>query len=137
MSFWDGWKCRTRKPDKKIVLVSGFWVRTLKRVPRSVGCKPRAISNLRAHKMSATTVIAIYFLIWWVTLFAVLPWGVRNQEESGEVTPGTDPGAPAIHRVWSKLGWTTLVATVIFAALYVIYISMGDWMGSVLLGKRQ
>ena len=40
--------------------------------------------------------IAIYFLIWWITLFAVLPWGVRNQEESGEVTPGTDPGAPVI-----------------------------------------
>ena len=33
----------------------------------------------------------------------MLPWGVRNQEESGEVTPGTDPGAPALHRVWSKL----------------------------------
>ena len=44
--------------------------------------------------MSVSTVIAIYFLIWWLTLFAVLPWGVRNQEESGEVTPGTDPGAP-------------------------------------------
>jgi predicted secreted protein len=71
--------------------------------------------------MSKTTAVAIYFLIWWVTLFAVLPWGVRNQEESGEVSPGTDPGAPAIHRVWSKLGWTTLVATVIFAILSVIY----------------
>ena len=71
--------------------------------------------------MSTTTAIAIYFLIWWVTLFAVLPWGVRNQEESGEVTSGTDPGAPAIHRVWHKLGWTTLVATVIFGILYVAY----------------
>ena len=67
------------------------------------------------------TIIAIYFLIWWLVLFAVLPWGVRNQEEAGEVAPGTDPGAPAIHRVWSKLGWTTLVASVIFAILYVIY----------------
>ncbi len=67
------------------------------------------------------TLIAIYFLIWWVTLFAVLPWGVRNQEESGEVTPGTDPGAPAIHRVWSKLLWTTLIASVIFAILYAVY----------------
>ena len=71
--------------------------------------------------MSTTTVIAIYFLIWWITLFAVLPWGVRNQEESGEVTPGTDPGAPAIHRVWHKLGWTTVVATAIFGILYVAY----------------
>ena len=67
------------------------------------------------------TAVAIYFLIWWITLFAVLPWGVRNQEESGEVMPGTDPGAPATHRVWIKLLWTTVVATVIFGALYVVY----------------
>lgn len=67
------------------------------------------------------TAVAIYFLIWWITLFAVLPWGVRNQEESGEVTPGTDPGAPAIHRVWIKLLWTTIVATVIFGILAFVY----------------
>ena len=71
--------------------------------------------------MSTSTAIAIYFLIWWITLFAVLPWDVRNQEESGEVTPGTDPGAPATHRVWHKLGWTTVVATTIFGILYIAY----------------
>jgi predicted secreted protein len=71
--------------------------------------------------MATSTIIAIYFLIWWITLFAVLPWGVRNQEEVGEVVPGTDPGAPAIHRVWSKLAWTTAIATVIFGILYVAY----------------
>ncbi len=84
--------------------------------------------------MSISTILAIYFLVWWLTLFAVLPWGVRNQEESGEVAPGTDPGAPAIYRVWSKLGWTTLVATFIFAVLYVIY-SQGlipyDWLMAI------
>jgi len=37
--------------------------------------------------MKVGTFIAIYFIIWWVVLFAVLPWGVRSQEESGEVTP--------------------------------------------------
>jgi len=71
--------------------------------------------------MSVSTVIAIYFLIWWITLFAVLPWGVRNQEESGEVAPGTDPGAPVMHRMWRKLGWTTVFATIIFGILYVVY----------------
>ncbi len=71
--------------------------------------------------MSVSTVIAIYFLIWWITLFAVLPWGVRNQEESGGVTPGTDPGAPALHRMWRKLGCTTVFATIIFGILYVVY----------------
>jgi predicted secreted protein len=71
--------------------------------------------------MAVTTVIAIYFLIWWITLFAVLPWGVRSQQEGGEVVPGSDPGAPAMHRVWSKLMWTTVVATIVFAILYVVY----------------
>ncbi len=71
--------------------------------------------------MATTTVIAIYFIIWWVVLFAVLPWGVRSQEETGEVVPGTDPGAPASHRLGRKLLWTTLVATVVFGILYVVY----------------
>jgi predicted secreted protein len=72
--------------------------------------------------MRVGTVMAIYFLIWWLTLFAVLPWGVRSQEEGGDVIPGTDPGAPSRHRLWSKLGWTTVVATVIFGILYLIYV---------------
>ena len=72
--------------------------------------------------MRVGTVIAIYFLIWWVTLFAVLPWGVRSQVEGGEVTPGTDPGAPAIHTLWRKVMWTTLIASIVFGILYVIYV---------------
>ena len=31
--------------------------------------------------MSLPTSIAIYFIIWWTVLFAVLPWGVRSQQE--------------------------------------------------------
>ena len=72
--------------------------------------------------MNTTTIIAIYFLIWWLTLFAVLPWGVRSQGETGEFTPGTDPGAPALHRVWIKLLWTTLIASSIFGILYFCYV---------------
>ncbi len=71
--------------------------------------------------MRVGTYVAIYFLIWWIVLFAVLPFGVRNQEEAGDVVPGTDPGAPALHRLWSKLGWTTLVATVVFGILLFVY----------------
>ena len=71
--------------------------------------------------MSVSTVIAIYFLVWWVTLFAVLPWGVRNQEESGNVAPGTDPGAPSTPKLRQKLLWTTLVSAALFALVAVIY----------------
>jgi predicted secreted protein len=71
--------------------------------------------------MAVTTIVATYFLIWWVVLFAVLPWGAHSQDESGEVAPGTEPGAPAVHRVWMKLLWTTLIASVVFGILAVIY----------------
>ena len=71
--------------------------------------------------MSLTTGLAIYFIIWWTVLFAVLPWGVRSQVESGMVARGTDPGAPAIPKVWLKLAWTTVAATLIFALCAVAY----------------
>jgi predicted secreted protein len=69
--------------------------------------------------MALTTAIAIYFLIWWLTLFIVLPWGVTSQYEEG--APGTDPGAPRVPHVGAKLIWTTVVATAIFAVLAVVY----------------
>jgi len=84
--------------------------------------------------MNTTTVFAIYFVLWWVVLFAVLPWGARSQQDSGEITPGTDPGAPAVHRVWRALLWTTVITSVVFAILYVIYASgliPYDWLMAI------
>ena len=71
--------------------------------------------------MSIATGLAIYFIIWWMVLFAVLPFGVCSQQESGDVTPGSDPGAPALPQLARKLVWTTVVAGVVFALGYVIY----------------
>jgi len=71
--------------------------------------------------MTVTTGIAIFFLIWWVTLFAVLPWGVRSQHEGADMAPGTDPGAPISVRLGRKLLWTTLVAALVYAGAYWAY----------------
>jgi len=65
---------------------------------------------------SISTAIAIYFVLWWVVLFAVLPFGVRSQMENGEEIAGTDPGAPSAARMGRKLMWTTVISAVIFAA---------------------
>lgn len=73
--------------------------------------------------MTWPTIFAIYFIIWWVVLFAVLPWGVRSQEEAGDdMAAGTDPGAPSVPRLLMKVMWTTIVATAIFAAFYISYV---------------
>jgi predicted secreted protein len=71
--------------------------------------------------MSIATAIAIYFIIWWVMLFAVLPWGVRSQQETGNVAKGTDPGAPSIPNLKAKLVWTTFVAAGVLAIGYAVY----------------
>ena len=64
--------------------------------------------------------IAIYFTIWWIILFAILPWGVRSLHEEGGGAPGTDPGAPVHPQLLRKVVWTTLAAAVIFAVLWAV-----------------
>jgi predicted secreted protein len=68
-----------------------------------------------------STAFAIYFVLWWVTLFVTLPFGVRSQHETGEGAPGTDPGAPIATRMVAKLIWTTLISAVIFALAMLAY----------------
>jgi predicted secreted protein len=38
--------------------------------------------------MPVATALAIFFLIWWVALFAVLPWGIKSQHEGEDIAPG-------------------------------------------------
>ena len=61
--------------------------------------------------------IAIFVTIWWVLLFAVLPFGVQSQHETADVVPGSDPGAPVAPRLLVKALWTTGLSLVAFAAL--------------------
>jgi len=68
-----------------------------------------------------TTLAGIYFVLWWIVLFAVLPIGTRSQEEAGEIVPGSDPGAPAAPRLVMKAIWTTIATTVIILLFYVAY----------------
>ena len=44
--------------------------------------------------MSIGTYIAIYFIVWWLCLFVVLPFNMRTQIDEGEWQVGTDRGAP-------------------------------------------
>ncbi len=62
------------------------------------------------------SIVAIYFVVWWTMLFAVLPFGVRSQVESGEVIPGTEPGAPVAPNLLRKALWTSIVAAPVAAA---------------------
>jgi predicted secreted protein len=67
--------------------------------------------------LSTPLAIALFITIWFVVLFAVLPFGVRSQEESGDFVAGTDPGAPVAPRLFAKALWTTGISVVLFATV--------------------
>lgn len=64
--------------------------------------------------MSIIGSLAVYFTIWWIVLFAVLPIGVQSQQEAGEVAAGTEPGAPVKPLLLKKALWTTLISLVVY-----------------------
>lgn len=81
--------------------------------------------------MSLFTAFAVYFIIWWLTLFLMLPYGVRSQAEAENVVPGTDPGAPVNARLPLKLVANTVVAAIIFGAWYYVTHVLGYGFGDI------
>jgi len=71
--------------------------------------------------MQPVSAVAIYFIIWWLVLFMVLPWGSTSSHELGrEVEPGTMKSAPVKPRILLKFAITTIVAGLVFGAFYLI-----------------
>lgn len=68
--------------------------------------------------ISAIFGIAIYGIIWFLTLFMVLPFGVRTQDDVGDVEPGSAASAPDQPHMWKRFAATTLIAAVLYMGLY-------------------
>ncbi len=75
--------------------------------------------------MSGLTLGAIFFIIWWTALFVSLPFGLRTQEEAGEVAPGTVASAPAGRHMGRVLLINTAVSIVIFGLFYLVTVVWG------------
>ncbi|BAK66976.1 hypothetical protein SLG_23010 [Sphingobium sp. SYK-6] len=74
--------------------------------------------------MRFTSLLAIYFLFWFLSLFIVLPLGVRTSEEMGkERVPGQAESAPHEFRPWRIILRTSVVAAVLFALFYANYVN--------------
>jgi predicted secreted protein len=63
--------------------------------------------------------MAVYFVVWWITLFAILPIGMRTQEEDGHITLGTVASAPVKFRPLRVVVLTTLVSGIIYGSWYI------------------
>ena len=75
--------------------------------------------------MQLFSIFAVYFVIWWMTLFIVLPFGLRTQADENQVVPGTTESAPARFRGGKVVLTTTAIAAVIYAAWWVLSVRFG------------
>ena len=67
---------------------------------------------------SVALAAAIYFVIWWTVLFAVLPLGVRKLKDPGK---GEERGAPERPDLVRKAIITSIVAAVLWIAFYFLH----------------
>ena len=63
------------------------------------------------------TGIFVYIVVWWVVLFAVLPWGVRVPDNP---EPGMASSAPVEPHMLRKVVATSIVALVVWLVIYAI-----------------
>lgn len=64
--------------------------------------------------MSLTGFIVLYAVIWFVTLWVVLPIGLETQGDRDDVVAGTPESAPSNLRLGRKFLLTTIFATLIW-----------------------
>ena len=66
--------------------------------------------------------LGLYFVIWWTLFTAVLPWGVKTQQEAGDIVPGSERSAPVTPHLWRKVVANTVVAAIIWGLIDLAYI---------------
>ena len=78
--------------------------------------------------MNWTSIIAIYFLVWVMCAFLILPFGVKTADEAGvEKVPGQADSAPVNFRPGRVALRATILATVLTALYVANYVN--GWIG--------
>lgn len=66
----------------------------------------------------------VYLLVWWTTLFAVLPWGVKQPDQPHNFVGG----APVNPMMKKKLLATTVISAIIWLIIaYLMHIKIVDF----------
>lgn len=75
--------------------------------------------------MQWTSILAIYFLIWVMSAFILLPFGVRTADEAGvEKVPGQADSAPVNFRPGRLIIRATIIA-IVLTTLFVLNFEYG------------
>ncbi|WP_269929742.1 DUF1467 family protein [Aminobacter sp. HY435] len=75
--------------------------------------------------MTWISIAAMYFVFWWLTLFAILPFGLKTQDDDKDVTLGTEASAPRGPHMLRAMLWTTIVTAVLMGGFYGVTKGLG------------
>ena len=67
--------------------------------------------------MGITSAIVLFVIIWFLTLFVVLPLRLQTQGDLGSIEPGTHAGSPENPQMKKRFMVTTAVALVLWGIL--------------------
>ncbi|AOF97242.1 DUF1467 family protein [Sphingobium sp. SA2] len=84
--------------------------------------------------MNLYAIFAIYFLMWVVCAFVMLPFGIRTPDETGEVMlKGQADSAPSNFRPGRVALRATILASILFGLYYANYVQ--GWVTADMLPK--
>ncbi len=86
--------------------------------------------------MTITAAIVVFAVLWFLTLFVMLPIGLRTQGDVGEVTPGTPESAPFEIDMRRKFLWVTVITLLIWAPLCAFIVWGGVTMHDIDIWNR-
>lgn len=73
--------------------------------------------------MNLFSAFVVWLILWWLTLFIILPIGIRGQAEENDIFEGSEPGAPQSVDMKRKFKQTTIVATIIWLCIVALILS--------------
>lgn len=73
--------------------------------------------------MAPFSAFVLFAVIWFLTLFIILPLRLTTQGEDGHVVPGTPQSAPANPMIRKRMLITTAISFVIWVVVVAIIVS--------------
>ena len=72
--------------------------------------------------MTISAAFVLFAVIWFLTLFIILPLNLKTQNDVGVVARGTTASAPTNPRLKNKMFWTTIITIAIWVPVCLIII---------------
>jgi len=76
--------------------------------------------------MSVVSAIVLFAVVWFMTLFVVLPIRLETQADAGEHVEGTHVSAPASSFSMKRRAWITTLAAIPIWAIIAAVVIWGD-----------